>query len=137
MGFLLIERSGDSADRMADLADIAKAATEDYLDGDAIVETLESVAEAYRIDAIVSLDALCINSTRYCLGRQSYAVGENCDNLRRLWPALSANARAVIIRDIKEELARPDGGGAEMDRKSWRSLLQQLEKEKQTKGRKA
>jgi hypothetical protein len=132
MGFLLIERSGDSADRMADLADIAKSGVAvmkfDYADSKAIVETLESVAEAYRIDAIVSLDALCINSTRYCLGRQSYAVGENCDNLRRLWPALSANARAVIIRDIKEELARPNGGGAEMDRRSWRSLLQQLEK---------
>ena len=131
MGFLLIERSGDSADRMADLADIAKSGVAvmkfDYADSKAIVETLESVAEAYRIDAIVSLDALCINSTRYCLGRQSYAVGENCDNLRRLWPALSANARAVIIRDIKEELARPNGGGAEMDRRSWRSLLQQLE----------
>jgi hypothetical protein len=54
-------------------------------------------------------------------------VGENCDNLRRLWPALSAEAKAVIIRDIKEELARPNGGGAEMDRKSWRSVLQQLE----------
>ena len=133
MGFLLIERSGDSADRMADLiGSIGQIATMnfDYADSKAIAETLESVAEAYRIDAIVSLDALCINSTRYCLGRQSYAVGENCDNLRRLWPALSANAKTVIIRDIKEELARPNGGGAEMDRKSWRSLLQQLEKEK-------
>jgi hypothetical protein len=127
MGFLLIERSDDSPERLADLARVATMRF-DYADSKAIVETLESVAEAYRIDAIVSLDALCINSTRYCLGRQSYAVGENCDNLRRLWPALSANARAVIIRDIKEELARPDGGGAEMDRKSWRSLLQQLEK---------
>jgi hypothetical protein len=127
MGFLLIERSGDSPDRMADLAEIARTATHDYAEGDAIVETLHSVAEAYRIDAIVGVDALCINSTRYCLGRQSYAVGENCDNLRRLWPVLSTNAKAVIIRDIKEELARPGGGGAEMDRKSWRSLLQSLE----------
>jgi hypothetical protein len=76
MGFLLIERSGDSPDRMADLAEMARAATQDYINGDAIVETLESVAEAYRIDAIITLDALCINSTRYCLGRQSYAVGK-------------------------------------------------------------
>jgi hypothetical protein len=36
MGFLLIERSGDSPDRMADLAEIARTATHDYAEGDAI-----------------------------------------------------------------------------------------------------
>jgi hypothetical protein len=127
MNYLLIKKSGDSYKRMLELADIAKIATYDYKDGCAIVETLESVAEAYKNDVTVTLDALCINSTRYCLGRRSYVVNENCNNLRQLWPTLSATARSVILRDIEEELGRPDGGGMEMDRESWRSLLNDLE----------
>ena len=68
-------------------------------------------------------ETLLINATRYCLGRQSYAVGEHCDILRRCWPHLREGVREIIETDV--EMALTDGRvGMDMDRREWERVAQ-------------
>ena len=68
-------------------------------------------------------DGMVIYATRYCLPRQSYAVGDCADYLIAHWDRLEPNTRAVIVRDIEEHLA--DGRyGMEMDKRQWERVLE-------------
>ena len=63
-------------------------------------------------------EAMLINATRYCLGRQSYAVGEHCDILRRSWPYLRRSVREVIEADVERALTSGQVG-MDQDRREW------------------
>ena len=66
----------------------------------------------------IDKETLLINATRYCLGRQSYAVAEHCDILRRSWPYLRRSVREVIEADVERALAAGQAG-MDMDRREW------------------
>jgi hypothetical protein len=68
-------------------------------------------------------------AVRYCLGRQSYIVGDCVDWLIEVWPNLRESTRNIIKRDIEEAFARDDRArvngdaynplGMDMDRAEW------------------
>lgn len=72
---------------------------------------------------------MVLAAVRYCLGRQSYMVGDCCDWLIWLWPKLDEANRKLIQRDVDEafesdDAAREDGNvcrrlGMDIDRKQW------------------
>jgi hypothetical protein len=77
-------------------------------------------------------DLMVIAAVRYCLGRMSYIVSDCVDWLIQIWPDLSDNTRATILRDVrleierdnermKEDGTRPNFGplGMDIDRKEW------------------
>lgn len=46
---------------------------------------------------------LWVGACRYYLGRRTYAVGNFCELLRRCWPDIDSDARAIIKRDVDME----------------------------------
>jgi hypothetical protein len=74
-------------------------------------------------------ELMAIAAVRYCLGRQSYIVGDCVDWLIEVWPALQESTRFIIKRDINEAFARDDNArangdkykplGMDMDCKEW------------------
>lgn len=67
-----------------------------------------------------------VAAVRYCLGRQTYIVGDCADWLLGCWQLIPERVQAVIKRDIEEAFehdARLDSGyralGADCDRKEW------------------
>ena len=74
-------------------------------------------------------DLMAIAAVRYCLGRQSYIVGDCVDWLIRWWPHLAEGCRKVIARDVNEAFAKDDEArecgdtyrplGMDMDRQQW------------------
>lgn len=76
---------------------------------------------------------MAIAAFRYCLGRQSYIVGDCADWLREQWPSLPRNVQSVIERDLREAFARDDEArlngenvkplGWDCDRAEWQSVL--------------
>ena len=88
-----------------------------------------------RLEASVSPQAwghgqfVVIAAFRYCLGRQTYIVGECTDWLVQIWPHLIESAREIIRRDVEEaferdDLQRADGLtykalGDDCDRERW------------------
>ena len=71
---------------------------------------------------------------RYCLGRQTYVVGECCKWLRASWALLPENARILIARELAEAIEADDrdrerGGsykrlGDDCDRRNWVALME-------------
>lgn len=64
-----------------------------------------------------------VGAVRYYLPRRTYAVGEMCAALRREWPLLQEDVKAIISRDIEEALTQ--GGyaiGDKCDRDEWESV---------------
>ena len=69
---------------------------------------------------------------RYCLGRQTYVVGECVEWLMRIWDELSPQSQFIIKRDLNEEIVRDDSArennshyrplGADYDRAEWLKL---------------
>ena len=57
-------------------------------------------------------DMMAICAFRYCLGRRTYVVSECAAWLIRVWDKLDAKARAVIERDLLEEIKRDDDARA-------------------------
>lgn len=53
-------------------------------------------------------DLMAIAAVRYCMGRSSYIVGDCADWLVATWTKLEPSARAVIKRDLAEEIQRDD-----------------------------
>ena len=51
---------------------------------------------------------LWLGSTRYYLGRMTYAVGSFCDLLIENWLNLHHSTRQIIKRDIETEFERDD-----------------------------
>lgn len=87
------------------------------------------------LDAMSGHDHLMfIAAFRYCLGRQTYIVGDCADWLIKTWPLLSDQTKAIIKRDLEDEFrrddeARSDGHdykplGADCDRKQWARVRQ-------------
>ncbi len=74
-------------------------------------------------------DLMATAAVRYCLGRQSYIVGDCVDWLIGWWPSLSEGCRNVITRDVNEAFAKDDEArecgdtyrplGMDMDRQQW------------------
>lgn len=83
-------------------------------------------------------DFLVIGAFRYALGRETYVTHETASWLIANWGALSANAQAVIGRDLvkafeEDNHARASGSkykplGADCDRESWWKLVEYLQK---------
>ena len=49
-------------------------------------------------------DSAAIWALRYCLGRQTYVVPMCVEWLIDAWPLLDQHAKAIIARDLKEEI---------------------------------
>ena len=72
---------------------------------------------------------MIIAAVRYCLGRQSYIVGDCCDWIIANWQDWSERTRNLIQSDIEEEFKRDDESreegrefhplGMDMDRAEW------------------
>lgn len=72
---------------------------------------------------------MAIAAVRYCLGRQTYIVGDCADWLIEVWPRLQESVREIILRDIEDGFRRDDEArargekylplGADMDRRQW------------------
>lgn len=77
-------------------------------------------------DASTSFMAVC--AFRYCVGRQSYAVGACIDWLKANWERIRPSERAVIVRDLEEEFAREPRlrylGDPRIDEPRWREFLE-------------
>ena len=71
------------------------------------------------------IDRLSVWAVRYALGRRTYAVADVVDVLSRNVACLSANSKAVIVRDITEAEKR-GGLGMECDSVEWRRLREVL-----------
>lgn len=80
---------------------------------------------------------MAIAAFRYCLGRRTYIVGDCADWLIEQWANLDSNVRAVIERDLREEVKRDDEARAEnrehkplghdCDRADWLRVLAVIE----------
>jgi hypothetical protein len=78
---------------------------------------------------------LLINSVRYSMGRQTSAVADTCEIVRRHYKSLEGWQIAQIAREIREELDRAERKlvyrngflGAECDHKDWTALAEFLE----------
>jgi hypothetical protein len=80
--------------------------------------------------------AIILYAFRYCLKRRSYAVGDMCDFLRSRWSELEPHTQQLIVKEIKEEIARDDrsierkqqliaAGKSELAADTYRALMQQ------------
>lgn len=68
-------------------------------------------------------------ATRYCLGRQTYIVGDAVDWLVKCWGFFSDKTRSIVKRDLEEYFDRDDRAraagdsylplGADFDRRAW------------------
>lgn len=68
-------------------------------------------------------DSMIFYAFRYCLGRQTYAVQDCADYLRRNWPRLNEFTRALIKKEINDAFMR-NRYGSEIDRKQWQGILE-------------
>jgi hypothetical protein len=76
---------------------------------------------------------LWVGATRYYMGRMSYAVSDFCNLLIGSWNELGENTKAIIQRDVEEEVVRDDESrkrgdsfhplGHDCDRKSWEHVI--------------
>ena len=60
-------------------------------------------------------------TVRYCLGRQSYAIGWIRDLLKRHWDEIPKNDRKAILEDIKKHMNGKYG--TTLDRRIWQDIL--------------
>jgi hypothetical protein len=77
--------------------------------------------------AHADLYSMLVGQVRYSLGRSSYIVGDACSQVRRYWRHLREGERAVIGRDVVEELARYERMGRTCgdacDQSEWERLV--------------
>lgn len=77
------------------------------------------------------LDFLMMCSLRYCMGRMSTAPSEFQDIAKKLVVSMSAQSRAIMLRDVTEELHKKEAFGhklgAACDHKSWQEFQLWLE----------
>lgn len=77
---------------------------------------------------LVGIDAgLWVSVVRYALGRSSYVVSWTIQETKRAWPELPEKVRAVIVRDVADDIAlmgRINGKvGKDIDDRDWREFL--------------
>jgi len=77
--------------------------------------------------AHADLYSMLVGQVRYSLGRSSYIVGDACCQVRRYWRHLREGERAVIERDVVEELSRYERMqrtcGEQIDQREWERLV--------------
>ena len=77
--------------------------------------------------AHADLYSMLVGQVRYSLGRSSYVVGDACSQVRWYWRHLREGERAVIERDVVEELARYERMqrtcGEQIDQAEWERLV--------------
>jgi hypothetical protein len=84
------------------------------------------------------LGDLCVYAVRYALGRTSGAPSDVASAVRVAWPAITDDARATLLRDLREAIEDDDTDrrigrrtgrrlGHDCDRETWTSLLRDLE----------
>lgn len=88
---------------------------------------------------LVGIDAgLWVSVVRYALGRSSYVVSWTIQETKRAWPELPEKVRAVIVRDIADDIAMaarlPRKLGMAIDDASWRGFLDWARQQQHTKG---
>ena len=66
--------------------------------------------------------SLLISAVRYALGRRTYVVSDTCRIARMALHEVTDATRTIIGRDIREALARGQGGD-DIDDREWRDLL--------------
>ena len=70
------------------------------------------------------LGTLCIQAQRYAMGRRSTAPLATSEIIRHAWPELEANDRAILVRDLDEQLRDeercPGALGGACDVRTWR-----------------
>ena len=81
-------------------------------------------------------DLMATAAVRYCLGRQSYIVGDCVDWLIEMRDAIRPTALRIIERDIREAMVKDDEArergsehlplGADIDRREWERALAAL-----------
>jgi len=71
------------------------------------------------------LEHLLVCSTRYCLGRMTYAVGEQCRILREQWDELPNGAQDVIETEV-ERAINNGKAGMDQDSREWVLLAKDL-----------
>lgn len=87
------------------------------------------------LDAMASHGHLMvIASTRYCIGRQTYIVGDCASWLTSIWSLLSHGTQTIIKRDVEEAFSRDDEDraenrnvkalGSDFDRAQWERVRQ-------------
>ncbi len=69
-----------------------------------------------------TFQVIMLESFRYCLGRQSYAVSECVDNLTWYWDELSPHFQNLILREIKHAIDT-DSAGDVCDIVQWQKIL--------------
>ena len=83
-----------------------------------MIELPESTAETW-----------LLQSFRYCLGRQTYAVSDCVKHLHKYWDILPGFLQKDIQKDIQNALEL-DHAGADMDVKQWKKVLKLKIKDK-------
>jgi hypothetical protein len=77
--------------------------------------------------AHADLYSMLVGQVRYSLGRSSYIVGDACSQVRRYWRHLREGERAVVERDVVEELDRYERMGRtcgdSCDQREWERLV--------------
>lgn len=79
------------------------------------------------------LGNLAYMALRYAMGRCSTAPTNCADAIRAAWPDLEIGDRAILLRDLTEELARHNARGEllghQCDHDVWTALLAFMRKE--------
>ena len=71
---------------------------------------------------------LVIYSTRYTIGRMTYAPSQSNELIRKYLPQIHNNTLSVLIRDIESH--DPTMLGMDFDKKMWLGLLDTLKNER-------
>lgn len=85
-------------------------------------------------------ELMALAAVRYCLGRQSYIVGDCVDWLLACWPKFSGPCKCSIFRDVFEAFKKDDEFlergdsyrplGMDVDRAQWERFRDFLRKER-------
>jgi hypothetical protein len=73
---------------------------------------------------------LALVAMRYCIGRRSYAPSLCAQWIKRHWPIIPTQTRAMMRRDLADECGRADHTGNKgmlgdaCDELTWRDLLE-------------
>ncbi|MDH2997231.1 hypothetical protein A1D22_06040 [Pasteurellaceae bacterium LFhippo2] len=86
---------------------------------------------------------LAIQSFRYCLGRMTYAVDDNCEFNQKYWHLFTNNTRELITRELSDGVRRHEDDvesgrydkyqrgelGSNFDYRTWKNLLEWINKQ--------
>ena len=70
-------------------------------------------------------DSMVLWAFRYCLGRQSYAVGDCADYLIAYWSHIDGVTQKLIRHEIEEAL-KNGNYGMEIDKRTWENVLDSI-----------